>query len=106
LEFQAHGPLSSDPAYAEVLVGEGNLLDGDVAETKADFAWGDVYETDERTAEIARGIAEGIGPEGPSLAGREGSIAAVGREVDAPVASHDGDLTHPEVKTVADVEEY
>jgi predicted nucleic acid-binding protein len=94
------------PAYAEVLVGEGNLPDGDVAEAKADLAWGDVYETDERTAEIAGEIAEEVGPEGPFLAGMDGLIAAVGREVDAPVVSDDGDLTHPEVKAVVDVEEY
>lgn len=28
------------PAYAEALVGEGNLPDGDVAEARADLAWG------------------------------------------------------------------
>jgi predicted nucleic acid-binding protein len=94
------------PAYAEVLVGEGNLPDGDVAEAKADLAWGDVYETDERTAEIAGEIAEEVGPEGPFLAGMDGLIAAVGRELDAPIVSTDGDLTHPEVEAVVDVVEY
>jgi predicted nucleic acid-binding protein len=65
-----------------------------------------VYETDERTAEIAGGIAEEVGPEGPFLAGTDGLIAAVGRELNAPVVPDDGYLTHPEVKSVVDVEEY
>jgi len=33
-------------------------------------------------------------------------IAAVGRELDAPVVSADGDLTHEETKKVVDIEEY
>jgi methyl coenzyme M reductase beta subunit len=36
----------------------------------------------------------------------DGLIAAVGRELDAPVVSNDGDLTHEETKKVVDVEEY
>ncbi|WP_439028207.1 PIN domain-containing protein [Haloarchaeobius sp. DT45] len=94
------------PAYAEVLVGEGNLPDGDVADAKADFAWGEVYETGKETAEIAGEIADEIGPEGPFLAGMDGLIAAVGRELGAPVVSADHDLTHEETKKAVDVEEY
>lgn len=94
------------PAYAEVLVGEGNAPDGDVAEAKADLSWGEVYETGEGTAELAGEIANEVGPEGPFLAGMDGLIAAVGRELDAPVVSDDSDLTHVETKKVVDVEEY
>lgn len=94
------------PAYAEVLVGEGNVPNGDVDEAKAALSWGEVYETDERTAEIAGEIADEIGAQGPLLAGMDGLIAAVGRELDAPVVSDDGDLTHHETKKVVDVEEY
>ncbi|RLM90034.1 PIN domain-containing protein [Haloarcula sp. Atlit-7R] len=94
------------PAYAEVLVGEGNAPDGDVAAIKADLSWGEVYETDEETAAIAGEIASEIGPQGPFLAGMDGLIAAVGRELDAPVVSDDSDLTHEETKRVVDVEEY
>ena len=94
------------PAYAEALVGEGNKPDGDVAEVKAELSWGEVYETGERTAELAGQIADKIGPQGPFLAGMDGLIAAVGRELDAPVVSNDGDLTHEETKKVVDVEEY
>ena len=94
------------PAYAEVLVGEGNAPDGDVAAVKADLSWGEVYETDEETAEIAGEIASEVGPQGPFLAGMDGLIAAVGRELDAPVVSGDSDLTHEEIKRVVDVEEY
>lgn len=94
------------PAYAEVLVGEGNAPNGDVAAAKADLAWGELYETDERTAEIAGRIATEIGSNGPFLAGMDGLIAAVGRELGAPVVSSDSDLTHPETRTVVDVEQY
>lgn len=94
------------PAYAEVLVGEGNAPNGDVAAVKADLSWGDVYETDEDTAALAGEIADEIGPEGPFLAGMDGVIAATGRELGAPVVSDDRDLTHEETQRVVDVEEY
>lgn len=94
------------PAYAEALVGEGNYPDGDVAAAKAELSWGEVYETGEDTAALAGEIAEEIGPQGPFLAGMDGLIAAVGRELDAPLISDDGDLTHEETKKVVDVEEY
>lgn len=94
------------PAYAEVLTGEGNVQNGDLTGVKADLSWGDVYETGAKTAAVAGEIANEIGPEGPFLAGMDGLIAAVGRELNAPVVSADGDLTHPETKAVVDVEEY
>lgn len=94
------------PAYAEVLVGEGNDPDGDVVEAKADLSWGEIYETGKETAEVAGEIADEIGPQGPFLAGMDGLIAAVGRELDAPVVSADHDLTHPETKQVVDIDEY
>ena len=94
------------PAYAEALVGEGNAPDGDVAGAKVDLAWGEVYETDEQTAVLAGEIANGVGPQGPFLTGMDALIAAVGRELGAPVVSADGDLTHAETKKVVDVKEY
>jgi predicted nucleic acid-binding protein len=94
------------PAYAEVLVGEGNAPDGDISEAKADLAWGEVYETDKETAELAGQIADEIGPQGPFIAGMDGIIAAVGREVGAPVVTADRDLTHEETKAVVDIETY
>lgn len=94
------------PAYAEVLVGEGNLPDGDVDGARADLAWGETYAVDEHTAAIAGDIADEVGPEGPFLDGLDALIAAVGRELDAPVVSADGDLTHEETKRVIAVEEY
>ncbi|WP_251341742.1 PIN domain-containing protein [Haloplanus halophilus] len=94
------------PAYAEVLVGEGNDPDGDVAEAKADLSWGEVYETGTETSEVAGVIADEIGPQGPFLAGADGLIAAVGRELNAPVVSSDRDLTHPKTKRVVDIDEY
>lgn len=94
------------PAYAEVLVGEGNVPDGDVAAAKADLSWGEVYEPDADTATLAGAIASEIGPEGPHLAGMDALIAATGRELGAPVVSSDSDLTHDATKQVVNVEEY
>lgn len=94
------------PAYAEVLVGEGNDPDGDVAEAKVGLSWGEVYETGAKTAEVAGEIADEVGPQGPFLTGMDGLIGAVGRELDAPVVSADGDLTHEAMQKVIDVEEY
>ncbi|MFB6232638.1 MAG: PIN domain-containing protein [Haloarculaceae archaeon] len=94
------------PAYAEALVGEGNDPNGVVSEAKAELSWGEVYETEEETAVLAGEIADEVGPEGPFLTGMDGLIAAVGRELGAPVVSDDSDLTHAETKKVVDVEEY
>lgn len=94
------------PALAEVLVGEGNLPNGDVDGARADLAWVDVHPVDERTAITAGQIADEIAPGGPYVDGPDALIAAVGRELDAPVVSGDGDLTHPETKRVVQVEEY
>ena len=106
LEHEDETFVFPTPAYAEVLVGEGNAPNGDVAAAIADLSWGDVYETDEETAALAGEIADEIGPQGPSLAGMDGLIAATGRELGAPVVSNDSDLTHEATKAVIDVEEY
>ncbi|WP_049901614.1 PIN domain-containing protein [Halococcus agarilyticus] len=94
------------PAYAEVLAGEGNLPDGDVAGAVEALAWGQVYGVDEQLAVTAAEIADEVGPEGPYLDGCDALIAATGRELDAPVVSADDDLTHPETGAVVDVLEY
>lgn len=94
------------PSFVEVLVGEGNLPNGDIAGARADLAWGEVYEVDEGTAVTAGEIADEIGPEGPYLDGNDALIAAVGRQLDAPVVSADCDLTHEETKKIVDIEEY
>ena len=94
------------PAYAEAIVGEGNLPDGDVADARNDLMWGEKHPIDERTAVTAGEIADEIAPGGPYLDGLDALIAAVGHELDAPVVSADSDLTHPETKRVVDVEEY
>ena len=94
------------PALAEVLVGAGTLPKGDVGGTHANLAWGDVHPIDERTAVTAGHIADTIAPGGPYLDGPDALIAAVGRELDAPIVSADGDFTHEETKQVIDVEEY
>lgn len=94
------------PAYAEALVGKGNAPNGDVDGARADLSWGEVCTVDEQTAITAGEIADEIGPEGPFLSSMDALIAAVGREVDAPVVSRNGDLTHPETKEIVEVEEY
>lgn len=55
---------------------------------------------------MAGEIADEVGPQGPYLTGMDSVIAAVGRELDAPVVSADRDLTHPETRKVVDIEEY
>ena len=94
------------PAYAEALVGEGNLPNGDIVGARGDLSWGEKYAVDEKTAVTAGEIAESVGAGGPYLDGLDALIAAVGRELDAPVVSADSDLTHEETKQVIDVEEY
>lgn len=95
------------PAYTEALVGEGNGPDeSDIDGVREDLSWGEVRPVDERTAATAAKIADEIGPQGPFLSGMDALIAAVGREVDAPVVSADRDLTYPETREVVDVEEY
>lgn len=94
------------PAFAEVLVGEGNLPDGDVDGARADLAWAEKHPVDGETAVTAGEIVDAIGPGGPYLDGPDALVAAVGRELGAPVVSADGDLTHPETKAVVEVEEY
>jgi predicted nucleic acid-binding protein len=93
-------------ACAEVLVGEGNLPGGDVAGARDDLAWTEPYAADERTAVTAGEIAAEIGPEGPYLDGPDALVAATGRELNAPVVSDDGDLTHEATTQVVDVLEY
>ncbi len=78
------------PAFAEVLVGEGNLPNGDVDGARADLAWVDVHPVDERPAIAAGRIADEIAPGGPYVDGPDALIAAVGCEFDAPVVSGNG----------------
>ncbi|MUW13657.1 PIN domain-containing protein [Halorubrum sp. CBA1125] len=82
------------PAYAETLVGVGNLPDVDVDEVIDALAWTEVYTVDEDLSIEAGYIADDIGPEGPFLDGVDALVAAVGRELDSPVVSADSDLTH------------
>ena len=109
--YEEHGAeeirwVAPVPALAEVIVGEGNLPRGNVDEAREDLAWVDVHPVDERTVTTAGRIADEIAPGGPYLDGPDALIAAVGRELDAPVVSRDSDLTHEETKAVVDVEEY
>lgn len=94
------------PAYAEVLVGRGNLPSGDVEAARTHLEWAEKYAVDEETAVLAGEIADEVAADGPHLDGPDALIAAVGRQLDAPVVSADADFTHPETKAVVDVEEY
>ena len=94
------------PAFAEVIVGEGNEPgQTDVAEICGYFAWGKVVAVDETTAIVALDIANKIGPEGPYIDGCDALIAAVGFELDVPVVSSDWDVLHPETRNVLTVED-
>lgn len=94
------------PAHAEALVGVGNHPTADLDEAINALAWGEVYTVDEELSLAAARIADEIGPQGPYLDGVDGLVAAVGRQLDAPVVSADSDLTHRETKEVIDIEEY
>jgi len=94
------------PAHAEALVGVGNHPDGDVDRAIEALQWGQVYGIDAALSTEAARIADEIGPQGPYLDGVDALVAAVGRELDAPVVSADSDLTHPETQRAIDVEEY
>jgi len=94
------------PAHAEALVGVGNHPAGDVDRAIEALSWGKVYDVNGDLSVEAARIADEIGPQGPYLDGVDALVAAVGRELDAPVVSADGDLTHEETKRVVDVEEY
>lgn len=106
LEHDSEAYVFPVPAYAEALLGEGNGPVGDIEGAREDLSWGEVYAIDERTAVTAAEIAAEIGPQGPFLSGMDALIAAVGRELDAPVVSTDRHLTHPEPRNIVDVEEY
>lgn len=94
------------PAYAETLVGVGNVPDASVEEAVDALAWTEVYAVDEAVSEEAGYITEAVGSEGPFLDGVDATVAAVGRGLDAPVVSADGDLTHAETRRVVEVENY
>jgi len=94
------------PAYAEVLVGIGNLPDASVEDAVDALAWTEVYTVDEAVSEEAGHVAEAVSSGGPFLDGVDATVAAVGRELDAPVVSADGDLTREETRRVVDVENY
>jgi predicted nucleic acid-binding protein len=94
------------PAHAEALVGVGNHPSTDVEDAITALSWGQIHEIDESLSVEAARIADEIEPGGPYLDGVDALVAAVGRNLGAPVVSADGDLTHEETKRVIDVEEY
>lgn len=94
------------PAYAEAIVGVGTSPTADVHEAVKALAWSEVFDIDEALAVEAGQIANEIGLEGPYLDVVDAFVAAVGRKLDAPVVSADGDLTHEETMQVVDVEQY
>lgn len=94
------------PAHAEALVGIGNLPSGDLESAIEALSWGEVYEINGDLSVEAGRIADEIGPQGPYLDGVDTLVAAIGRELDTPVVSADGDLTHEATKRVVDVEAY
>lgn len=99
--------LLPTPVYLEYLLGTVHTTSPtDIAGAKRELAWAEVVDVDERTAEYGAEVADAVGPEGPLLTGVDALVAGVARQYDARVVSGDGDLTHPEVRDVIDVEEY
>lgn len=93
-------------AYAETLVGVGNLPGPDVDRVVDALSWVEVYAVDRELSVTAARIPAEVGPDGPFLDGVAALVAAVGRELDAPVVSADSDLTHEATTAVIAVEEY
>lgn len=109
--YEEHGGAEEEwivpaPAYAETLVGIGNHPTGDVDRGIEALSWTQVFAVDRELSVVAARIADEVGTDGPYLDGVDALVAAVGRELDAPVVSRDGDLTHPATRRVVDVEEY
>lgn len=64
-----------------------------------------IPERGQRVVEVVERRLE-VAPGGPYLDGLDGLIAVVRCELDAPVVSDDGDLTHDDIKRIVEVEEY
>ena len=95
------------PVFAEYLLGSVHSSEPtDLVGARGELAWTQVVEIDEATAVTAAEVADEIGPEGPHLTAVDALVAAVGRELDAPVVSDDGDFIHEETRKVVDVDEY
>jgi hypothetical protein len=94
------------PAYAEVLVGEGNLPDGNVTEAKADLAWGGSLRNgradgNARWGNCGRDRTDGAVPY------RNGRADCCGRTRSGCTSRFGGrDLTHEETRKAIDIEEY
>jgi predicted nucleic acid-binding protein len=94
------------PAHAEALVGVSNHPGGDIDQAVESLSWGEVYPVDAALSIRAARIADAVGSEGPYLDGVDAIVGAIGRDLEAPVVSRDGDLSHPETKRIIDIEEY
>ena len=95
------------PVHTEYLLGEVHSSQkADVPKTRHELSWVTTHSVSERTSVCAAQVADEIGPDGPQLAPVDSLVAGMGRELDAPIASSDSDLTHPEVQAVVSVEEY
>ncbi|MGK2230540.1 MAG: putative nucleic acid-binding protein [Methanobacteriota archaeon] len=107
LKHSAEEFVIPSPVLTEYLLG---MVHGtqptDIPSARAELSWAHIAEIDEDTATTASEIADEIGEEGPDLTGIDSLVAAVGRELGAPVVSNDTDLTHDETKKVVEVEEY
>jgi predicted nucleic acid-binding protein len=99
--------LLPSPVYTEYLLGTVHSnADTDVSAARRELAWCEVIDVTETMAATAAEIADEIGPQGPDLTAVDALVAAVGRELGAPVISGDGDLTHAETQNVIETETY
>lgn len=95
------------PVFTEYLLGSVHSSEPtDLEGARSELAWTEIVEIDENTAVTAAEVADEIGPEGPHLTAVDALVAALGRELNAPVVAGDRDLTHEETQTVVDVDEY
>lgn len=94
------------PAYAEVLVGVGNVPGRDLPSVITALSWIDIYEVTQGHAERAASLAADIGAGNAFLDGVDGLVAAVAAELEAPVVSADADLTQEAVASQVEVHSY
>lgn len=95
------------PVHVEYLLGDvHSARETDLAETGHELSWATVHSVGQRTSRLAAEVADEVGPQGPQLTGIDALVAGTARELGASVVASDGDLTHPEVKSVVPVDEY
>lgn len=94
------------PIYTEFLLGGVYGRDSSPEQARQNLEWVEVYPVSEETADHATEIADEIDSQGPHLSAIDALVAAVSRELGAPLVTSDSDHTHSSCQNVLDVDEY